>query len=96
MKILCKKKHIMVATQETESFMGREDVLDQVRSYIVSKTQRRAYIIHGPTGSGKTCLLGKVATLAGGYRETSNLVKDLDLLPCACKVVFNTILHDTW
>ncbi len=45
--------------------MGREDVLDEVRSYLMDPGQRRAYLIHGPTGSGKTCLLGKVATLAG-------------------------------
>jgi len=45
--------------------LGRDDVLEKVEDYVKDHALNRALFIHGPTGSGKTCLLSKVATVAG-------------------------------
>ncbi len=60
-------RHLDKCVKETDNFMGREDTLDKIKSYLLDENKRTAFIIHGPTGSGKSCLLGKVATSAGKF-----------------------------
>ncbi len=42
--------------------------LSQIKSYVTDPSRRGALLVHGPTGSGKSCLLGKVATAAGSRK----------------------------
>ena len=43
--------------------------LSQIKSYVTDPSRRGALLVHGPTGSGKSCLLGKVATAAGDKKK---------------------------
>ena len=56
-----------IARTEAEKFMGREDELFRVKEYLLS-ARTGPFVVYGPTGSGKTCFISKVATLTGWYR----------------------------
>ena len=53
-----------IARSEAEKFMGREDELFRVKEYLLS-SRTGPFIVYGPTGSGKTCFISKVATMTG-------------------------------
>ena len=58
------KRHMDIARTEADKFMGREDELFRVKEYLLS-SRKGAFVVYGPTGSGKTCFISKVATLTG-------------------------------
>ena len=57
-------RHMDIARTEAEKFMGREDELSRVKEYLLG-SRKGAFVVYGPTGSGKTCFISKVATLTG-------------------------------
>ena len=55
-------KHLDLCQKESDSFLGRDSAMMKVKQYVCSQTPSRAFIIHGVTGSGKTGIIGKIAT----------------------------------
>lgn len=53
-------EHSHQAVQKVERFHGREDILDIIKSYVLS-TSEQPLIIHGESGCGKTSVLAKAA-----------------------------------
>ena len=53
-----------IARGEAGKFMGREDELFRGKEYLLS-SRTGPFIVYGPTGSGKTCFISKVATMTG-------------------------------
>ena len=58
------ERHMDIARSEAEKFMGREDELFRVKEYLLGG-RKGPFVVYGPTGSGKTCFISKVATLTG-------------------------------
>ena len=53
-----------IARGESGKFMGREDELFRVKEYLLS-SRTGPFVVYGPTGSGKTCFISKIATMTG-------------------------------
>ena len=53
-----------IARGEAGKFMGREDELFRVKEYLLS-SRTGPFVVYGPTGSGKTCFISKIATMTG-------------------------------
>ena len=64
------KRHMDIARGEAEKFMGREDELFRVKDYLLS-SRTGPFVVYGPTGSGKTCFISKIATMTGWMGKSS-------------------------
>ena len=64
------KRHMDIARGEAEKFMGREDELFRVKEYMLS-ARTGPFVVYGPTGSGKTCFISKIATMTGWMGKSS-------------------------
>ena len=53
--------HWTTTNEKCAKFMGREDVLDQIRDYLLSMTDE-PLILHGESGHGKTSIMAKAAS----------------------------------
>ena len=45
-----------------------------MKSYLTSTSRQRVFLVCGPVGSGKTCLMAKVANLTGRKSDFNDIV----------------------
>jgi AAA+ ATPase superfamily predicted ATPase len=53
-------QHWTVARDTCRDFVGREDVLEVINSYIMS-TDNKPLVLHGESGSGKTAVMARAS-----------------------------------
>ena len=59
-------QHLQMCKTRADMFRGREDVLGKIQDYVLNHSQQ-PFVIHGVSGSGKTSVMGKVASLIGTW-----------------------------
>ena len=72
-------QHWLVVRNRTRNFIGREDLLEVVQSYVTSY-DTQPLVLFGESGSGKTATMSRAASLVGTREVT---------LYFACKLVFH-------
>lgn len=63
--------HKDIAFDRSKNFVGRQDELDFIETYIKNIEQRGVLLINGPSGSGKSALMGKVVEK---YSDTYHII----------------------
>ena len=54
-----------------EMFRGRESIIEQVKSYVLGSAEE-PLVLHGHSGSGKTSIIAKSASLIKSWFPTAN------------------------
>ncbi|XP_059080387.1 NACHT and WD repeat domain-containing protein 2-like [Tigriopus californicus] len=65
--------HLHQCVDESKRFHGRENELFKIKTY-TKGSLRKVFIVYGPTGSGKSCLIAKVGCSIGKWLDTKNYV----------------------
>ncbi|XP_033743470.1 uncharacterized protein LOC117329570 [Pecten maximus] len=52
--------HLQFCNTKCETFCGQADVLDSVKSYILTDTSRKPLVLHAPSGAGKTSIMAMI------------------------------------
>lgn len=63
--------HKDIASERSRNFVGRQEELDYIDSYIKDMNQRGVLLISGPSGSGKSALMGKIVE---NYSESCHVI----------------------
>ena len=64
--------HLRFCNSKCESFCGQDDVLKKAKEYILDPSARKPFVIHAPSGAGKTSVMAMImkrlrSWLPGGY-----------------------------
>ena len=57
-------RHAIFCRDHTRSFKGREEILQDVHKYLISRDPMMPLVVHGESGVGKTSLMAKVVVEA--------------------------------
>nr|XP_018670119.1 uncharacterized protein LOC100177451 [Ciona intestinalis] len=82
-------EHVSVLQRLSRDFIGKDDVLKNIKRYIRSRKNRLPYIVYGNSGSGKTSVLSKAASLSSVWLSDRQDI--LDSSSNAVKVVFRSV-----
>lgn len=52
--------HLQFCRQKCETFCGQQEVLDVVKDYILKDKTQKPFVIHAPSGGGKTSLMAMI------------------------------------
>ncbi|XP_069125170.1 uncharacterized protein [Argopecten irradians] len=52
--------HLQFCNTKCETFCGQDDVLENVKSYILTDTSRKPLVLHAPSGAGKTSIMAMI------------------------------------
>ncbi|KAK7464547.1 hypothetical protein BaRGS_00037908, partial [Batillaria attramentaria] len=55
-------QHLHACRNHVSAFQGREDVVHQIRDYVLKDTSHKPLVLHGLSGCGKTSLMAKAAS----------------------------------
>ena len=61
-------------------FRGREDIIECIHDYITTECPRVPMVLHGMSGSGKTSIIAKAASLVHQWLPDSKPVRVLRFL----------------
>lgn len=56
-------QHLHFCRNFTKLFKGRNELLENVRSYVKSDERNQPFVMHGPSGCGKSSILAKSAVM---------------------------------
>lgn len=65
-------QHLHFCRSFTKLFKGRDELLEQIRTYVKSEERNQPFAMNGPSGCGKSSILAKVAMLV--MRQASGLL----------------------
>ena len=87
-------QHLLFCQTKCKGFQGREDVLKQVRDYVTGQCDGQItgapLVLHGESGSGKTSVLAKCASLVPSHwlskRKASTIIRFLGTSPSSASI----------
>jgi hypothetical protein len=56
-------QHCTFCRNFCRQFKGRETLLEKAKQYIQDHSRSQPFVMYGPSGSGKSCVIAKVATM---------------------------------
>ncbi|XP_033743457.1 NACHT domain- and WD repeat-containing protein 1-like [Pecten maximus] len=66
--------HLQFCNTKCETFCGQADVLDSVKSYILTDTSRKPLVLHAPSGAGKTSIMAMIMKNLSSWFKKKNHV----------------------
>ena len=66
-------RHAIFCRDHTRSFKGREEILQDVHKYLISRDPMMPLVVHGESGVGKTSLMAKVVVEAQDNNKDKNV-----------------------
>ena len=75
--------HLRQCTERVAIFRGYEEVLEQIRTYIEDDACRKPLVVHGDSGTGKSCLMAELVAMLPTWfgRDTDIVVRFLGTTP---------------
>jgi len=71
-------QHLHFCNNFTRLFKGRDEILEQIKTYIKSEERNQPFAMNGPSGCGKSSILAKVAVQV--MRNQSHTKNPLNLI----------------
>ncbi|XP_021358901.1 NACHT domain- and WD repeat-containing protein 1-like isoform X2 [Mizuhopecten yessoensis] len=81
--------HLQFCNTKCETFCGQTDVLNGVRSYILTDTSRKPLVLHAPSGAGKTSVMAMIMkTLPSWFKKQKHvkLIRFLGTSPLSTNI----------
>uniref|UniRef100_A0A1I8HIM4 NACHT domain-containing protein n=1 Tax=Macrostomum lignano TaxID=282301 RepID=A0A1I8HIM4_9PLAT len=65
-------QHSTACVNYVKKFQGRQEIIDKVKAYVQASNTTEPLVVYGDSGSGKTSLLGKAASLVRSWLPESD------------------------
>ncbi|PAA48787.1 hypothetical protein BOX15_Mlig021732g1 [Macrostomum lignano] len=73
-------QHSTACVNYVKKFQGRQEIIDKVKAYVQASNTTEPLVVYGDSGSGKTSLLGKAASLVRSWLPESDAKDAIVLL----------------